>query len=370
MKITRISIYRKNLSYESGAFGWGRGNVIESSSSTIVVLETDAGLSGVGEFCPCGENYMVAHSEGTEAAARLLAPRLLGEDPRQLARIERLMDSVILGHGYAKAPFDAACWDILGKATGQPVWMLLGGKLTDGAPMYRSAPQGAAQQMEVELERLRGNGYRQFQIKVGNDWKADVERIHAVAPLLRSNEKAIADANQGWYMDEAIQVARATRGLDFIIEQPCHSYEECLQVRRHFDQPMKLDECITDLRMAERVVADRAFEYVCLKLSKQGGLSKAKRMRDYLIDHRIKVVSEDTWGGEIATAAVAHFAASTPADFLLNTTDLHSYNNARTGYPAPRVADGKLYASDAPGLGVEADLESLGTPVAVYGRPA
>ncbi|MBS7691961.1 mandelate racemase/muconate lactonizing enzyme family protein [Pseudomonas lalucatii] len=370
MKITRISIYRKSLSYGSGAFAWGRGNVIESSSSTVVVIDTDAGISGVGEFCPCGENYMVAHSEGTEAAARLLAPRLLGEDPRQLARIERLMDSVILGHGYAKAPFDSACWDILGKATGQPVWMLLGGKLTDGAPMYRSAPQGAAQQLEVELERLRGNGYRQFQIKVGNDWKADVERIHAVAPLLRSNEKAIADANQGWYMDEAIQVARATRGLDFIIEQPCHSYEECLQVRRHFDQPMKLDECITDLRMAERVVADRAFEYVCLKLSKQGGLSKAKRMRDYLVDHRIKVVSEDTWGGEIATAAVAHFAASTPADFLLNTTDLHSYNNERTGQPAPRVADGKLYASDTPGLGVEADLESLGPPVAVYGRPA
>lgn len=370
MKITRISIYRKNLSYTSGAFAWGRGNVIESSSSTVVVIDTDTGMSGVGEFCPCGENYMVAHSEGTEAAARLLAPRLLGEDPRQLSRIERLMDHTILGHGYAKAAFDSACWDLLGKATNQPVWMLLGGKLTDGAPMYRSAPQGAAQQMAADLEHLRGNGYRQFQIKVGNDWKADVERIRALAPMLQDSEKAIADANQGWFMDEAIQVARATRGLDFIIEQPCHSYEECLQVRRYFDQPMKLDECITDLRMAERVVSDRAFEYVCLKLSKQGGLSKARRMRDYLIDHRIKVVTEDTWGGEIATAAVAHFAASTPAEFLLNTTDLHSYNKERTGYPVPRVADGKLYASDAPGLGVEADLDSLGAPVAVYGRQA
>lgn len=370
MKITRISIYRKNLSYASGAFAWGRGNVIESSSSTVVVIDTDTGMSGVGEFCPCGENYMVAHSEGTEAAARLLAPRLLGEDPRQLSRIERLMDHTIIGHGYAKAAFDSACWDLLGKATNQPVWMLLGGKLTDGAPMYRSAPQGAAQQMAADLERLRGNGYRQFQIKVGNDWKDDVERIRAIVPMLEDAEKAIADANQGWHMDEAIQVGRATRGLDYIIEQPCHSYEECLQVRRYFDQPMKLDECITDLRMAERVVADRAFEYVCLKLSKQGGLSKAKRIRDYLIDHRIKVVSEDTWGGEIATAAVAHFAASTPTEFLLNTTDLHSYNKERTGFPAPRTTDGKLYASDAPGLGVEADLDSLGAPVAVYGRQA
>lgn len=178
MKITRISIYRKNLSYASGAFAWGRGNVIESSSSTVVVIDTDTGMSGVGEFCPCGENYMVAHSEGTEAAARSLAPRRLGEDPRQLSCIERLMD------------------------------------------------------------------------------------------------------------------------------------------------------------------------------------------------HRIKVVSEDTWGGEIATAAVAHFAASTPAELLLNITDLHSYNKERTGFPAPRTADGNLYTSDAPGLGVEADLDSLGAPVAVYGRQA
>ncbi|MCK1788871.1 mandelate racemase/muconate lactonizing enzyme family protein [Pseudomonas violetae] len=255
MNITRMSIYRKNLSYASGAFAWGRGNVIESSSSTVVVIDTDTGMSGVGEFCPCGENYMVAHSEETEAAARLLAPRLLGEDTRQLLRIERLMEHTIIGHGYAKAAFDSACWDLLGKATNQPIWMLLGGKLTDGAPMYRSAPQGAAQQMAADLERLRGNGYRQSQIKVGNDWRDNVERFRPVVQMLEETEKAIADANQDWHMDEAIQVARAIRGLDYIIEQPCHSYEECLQVRRYFGQPMKLDECITDLRMA-----DQAFE--------------------------------------------------------------------------------------------------------------
>jgi len=95
MKITRISIYRKDLTYVGGQYAWGRGNVIEVGKSTIVNIETDSGQSGVGEFCPCGENYMDAHSEGTEAAARILAPALLGEDPRQLAHIERLMDNTI-----------------------------------------------------------------------------------------------------------------------------------------------------------------------------------------------------------------------------------------------------------------------------------
>ena len=69
MKITRIAIHRTHLPYVGGAYGWG------------------AGISGCGEFTPYGENYMVANSEGVEGVARLLAPALIGEDPRQLARV-------------------------------------------------------------------------------------------------------------------------------------------------------------------------------------------------------------------------------------------------------------------------------------------
>ena len=163
-------------------------------------------------------------------------------------------------------------------------------------------------------------------------------------------------------------MARATRDLDFFLEQPCRTYEECMQVRRRVDLPMKLDECVTDMRMIQRIVEDRSAEAVCLKISKQGGLSKARIMRDYLVEHRIPVVAEDTWGGEIVTATLAHFAASTPEEFLVNATDLHTYNTRSTGRPGPATQDGRLYASDAPGLGVEPDFESLGAPVAVYGE--
>ena len=368
MKITRIRVYRKDLNYVSGAYTWGRGNAIETASSTVVTLDTDAGLSGVGEFCPCGNNYMVAHQEGTEAAARLLAPALLGQDPRQLAAIERIMDNTIRGHGYAKAPFDAACWDILGKATGQPVWMLLGGKLTDGAPMYRVIPQKSKEETLAEMEAHRAIGYRQFQIKVGNDWKTDIENIFAGAAMLKVGETAYADANTGWTVNEAVKVVRAVRDTGIMIEQPCVTYEECLQVRAHCELPMKLDECVTDLRVASRIVADRAAEVLCLKISNLGGLTKARRVRDYIVAHGLSVVSEDTWGGEITTAAVAHFAASTPPELLYNTTDLHNYNKEHTGSPGPETRDGLLFASDVPGLGVEPDHESLGTPVAAYGN--
>lgn len=369
MKITRIRIYKTPLPYVGGSYVWGAGNAIEVAMASVVVIDTNAGVQGCGEFTPCGENYMIAHSEGVEASARLIAPKLLGEDPRQLGRIERLMDHLVQGHGYAKAPFDAACWDILGKATDQPVWMLLGGKLTDGAPMYRVAPQKAVDETVAEMNRYRAMGYRQFQIKVGGDWHRDIERIQTTVPLLQSDEKAMADANQGWRVDNAIRIARATRDLDYILEQPCKTYEECQQVRRVAQQPMKLDECVTGIEMARRIVNDRGAEICCLKVSNLGGLSKARRVRDFLIDHGIAVVSEDTWGGEITSSVVAHFAASTPPEYLQNTTDLMNYNTRSTGIGGPHVQNGKLYATDNTGLGVTPDFESLGAPVAIYGEP-
>ena len=366
MKITGISLYKTPLPYVGGSYGWGAGNAITTAIASVVVIDTDAGLQGCGEFTPCGENYMVAHSEGVEALLRLVAPSLLGEDPRQLGRIEALLDHLVQGHGYAKSPIDIACWDLLGQSCGQPLWMLMGGKLTDGAPMYRVAPQKATDETVAEMQRYREQGYRQFQIKVGSDWSGDIERIQTGVSLLKPGEKAMADANQGWRVDNAIRVARATADLDYILEQPCRTYEECQQVRRVAQQPMKLDECITGMAAAQRVVADKGAEICCLKLSNLGGLSKARRVRDFLVDNRLPVVSEDTWGGEITTAAVAHFAASTPEEYLQNTTDLMNYNTRSTGIGGAYARDGKLYAPDGPGLGVSPDFESLGPAVAEW----
>lgn len=367
MQITRISLYKKQLDYVGGAYVWGAGNTIQTADTSVVVVDTDAGISGAGEFCPCGENYMAAHSQGVEAAAKILAPVLLGQDARQVGLMEKLMDNTIGGHGYAKAPFDAAFWDILGKASDQPVWMLMGGKLTDGSPLYQVAPQKDIEETKRDLDALRTQGYEQFQIKVGSNWSTDIDRIMEAVPLIKSHETAIADANQGWRVDHALRVGRATKHLDYVLEQPCKTYDECQQVRRAIDLPMELDECVTDIKAAQRIVADHGADIVCLKISNVGGLSKAKRMRDFLVDNRYPVVCEDTWGGQITTAALSHLAASTPEEFLFNTTDLENYVTLPTGVTQHTLQNGKFYVPDVPGLGVEPDFEALGAPIAVYG---
>ncbi len=366
MKITRIAAYHVKLPYVGGTYVWGRGHAISVGLSTVITIDTDTGISGCGESCPIDGIYLAAYPEGIVPALVRLAPALLGADPRQVHAIERIMDGVLKGHPYAKSAIDAACWDILGKSADLPVCMLMGGRLSDGDPLYRAAPQGSADRTARAMQAYRKAGYRQFQIKVGNDWQTDIDRIIQAPSLLEPGESAFADANTGWTVHHAVQVVRAVRETGIMIEQPCTTYAECLYVRSRSDLPVKLDECITGLGIAEHIVADRPAEVAGLKISNLGGLTKARRVRDYLVHHGISVVAEDTWGGEITTAALAHLAASTPPEYLYNTTDLHNYNTVSTGRPGPRTEGGKLYAGDAPGLGVEPDTSTIGEPVAVY----
>ena len=100
-----------------------------------------------------------------------------------------------------------------------------------------------------------------------------------------------------------------------------------------------------------------------LKISKVGGLTKARQLRDLCVSLGIAMTIEDTWGGDIVTAAIAHLAQSTPEALRLSATDFNSYVTQRIAEGAPQRKDGTMQASSAPGLGITPDLEALGTPV-------
>ncbi len=178
---------------------------------------------------------------------RELGPHLLGEDPRQLAKLNRTMDAALKGHPYVKSGIDIACWDILGQATGLPVCELLGGRYGEDFPLYRAISQESPEQMAAKVAGYRAEGYRRFQLKVGGDPDIDIARIRAVAAKLQPGDRLVADANTGWVQHEAVRVAKAVRDVDVYIEQPCLTYEECLAVRRQCEHPFVLDESIDDL---------------------------------------------------------------------------------------------------------------------------
>jgi cis-L-3-hydroxyproline dehydratase len=362
MKITRILAYRVELPLHETTYKWSGGKSVTVFDSTIVCVETDTGLVGHGEVCPLGPFYLPAYAEGVRAGLRELGPHLLGEDPRQLAKLNRTMDAALKGHPYVKSGIDIACWDLLGQATGLPVCELLGGRYGEDVQLYRAISQESPEQMAAKVAGYRAEGYRRFQLKVGGDPDVDIARIVAVAAKLQTGDRLVADANTGWVQHEAVRVAKAVRDVDVYIEQPCLTYEECLAVRRQIPHPFILDENIDDLGILLRAKADLAMDVVNLKISKLGGLTKIRQARDLCVSMGIAMTLEDSWGGDLATAAIAHLAQSTPPEYLFSTTDFNSYVTVSTADGAPRRVNGRMAASKEPGLGIHPKKDVLGKP--------
>jgi L-alanine-DL-glutamate epimerase-like enolase superfamily enzyme len=363
MKITRILAYQVDLPLQEGSYKWSGGKSVTVFDSTIVRVETDQGLSGHGEVCPLGPAYLAAYAGGVRAGLAELGPHLLGADPRQLGPLNERMDAALKGHPYVKSAIDMACWDLLGQATGQPVWLLMGGRYGDDFGLYRAISQDSPEAMAGRVEAYRAEGYHRFQLKVGGDPDTDIARIRAAAARLQPGDRLVADANTGWLMHEAMRVVRAVADVDVYIEQPCLSYEECLSVRRQTNHPFVLDEVIDGVGMLARAHGDRAMDVVNIKISKFGGLTRARQARDLCVSLGLGMTLEDSWGGDIVTAAIAHLAQSTRPEFLFSTTDFNSYVTVSTADGAPQRRHGRMAAPSGPGLGVRPRLDVLGRPV-------
>lgn len=363
MRITGINVYRVELPLHEGSYKWSGGRSVDVFDSTVVELQTDVGITGFGEVCPLGPAYLPAYAAGARTGIAELAPHLIGLDPTELSLVNQRMDQSLRGHPYVKSALDMACWDILGKACGQPVATLMGGRYGEDFALYRAISQDTPERMAASVSKYRAEGYTKFQLKSGSDVETDIARIHAVAAELQPGDVLVADANCGWTQHQAMCVAGAVRDVNVYIEQPCLSYEECLVVRRHTNRPFILDEVIDDLKTVVRGYSDQAMDVINLKISKVGGLTKARQIRDLCVSLGIAMTIEDTWGGDIITAAIAHLAHSTPPEYLFSATDFNSYVTVSIATGAPERQYGRLAASTRPGLGIEPRREVLGEPV-------
>jgi L-alanine-DL-glutamate epimerase-like enolase superfamily enzyme len=363
MKIARIFAHRVELPLVEGSYKWSGGKSVSVFDSTIVGVETTCGLVGYGEVCPLGPFYLPAYAEGVRAGLKELGAHLIGFDPRELARLNHRMDAALKGHPYVKSGIDIACWDLLGKATGVPICTLLGGRFGESVRLYRAISQGSPDEMARNVAGYRAQGYTRFQLKVGGDPDQDIERIRQARAILQPTDRLVADANTGWTQHEAIRVVRAVRDVDVYIEQPCLTYEECLAVRRHTDHPFVLDENVDSLDMLLRAKADLAMDVVNLKISKLGGLTRTRQVRDLCVSMGIAMTLEDSWGGDITTAAIAHLAHSTPEEFRFTSTDFNSYVTVSTATGAPQRVSGFMAASQSPGLGISPRWDVLGQRV-------
>ena len=297
-----------------------------------------------------------------------LAPLLLGADPIGPEAVMARCDAHLQGHGYAKSALDIALWDLTAQAAGLPLYRLLGGRQVESAPVYHSITCVAPEEMARIAREAQAEGIRHFQAKLGadDDWRADVARLEAIRDAVGPGPLVYGDWNCGATTLTAIRVAQAVRHLDVMLEQPCASLEACAEVRRVSGLAMKLDESVHDTGSILKAHALGCVDVATIKLSKFGGLGAGRRARDLCLDLKIMVVVEDTWGSDIATAAVAHLAAATPGRYLMAACDLSGYVGPPLAPDGPRRDAARLRPAERPGLGVSPDAEVLGEPIAVY----
>jgi L-alanine-DL-glutamate epimerase-like enolase superfamily enzyme len=344
-----------------GSFSMSGGRVASEQDATVVRVETDDGLVGWGEQCVFSPNFLPAHGGGARATLELLAPAVLGADPRQVEVVYARMDAAVKGHAYAKSALDIACWDLLGKATGLRVSDLLGGTFQEEFPLYTGVGIAEPGAMRTRVEEALAAGYRQIQLKVGTGWREDVERVDACLEVLGDAERVIVDANGYWTQAEATRAVAALADRDVFVEQPCATIEECAAVRARSRRPFVLDESLTDLAALER--ARGAADAVRLKLSQFGGITPIRKARDLAASWGLTMTLEDSGGGDVVTAAMAHLSCSVPPRLLLNGFLVGEMVSERIAPGAPRAENGRARLPPGPGLGVEVDEAALGDPV-------
>lgn len=362
--ITRIDIYALPLHYAHGTYVMSGGRAASVQESTLVRVRTDEGISGWGEACPLGATYLADFAQGVRAALPLLADAVIGLDPRELGTIGAAMDRTLRGQRAAKSAFDVACWDILGRSVGLPVCTLLGGRRSQDFPLYVAIPLGSSEAMTEFAVSAVEDGIGALQLKLGSDPVADANRVGAVREAVGDGVLLVADANGGWRRHDALMAARLLSDVaNVLLEQPCATLAECVEIRRRVPLPMSLDEVIVDVPTLAEASALGAMESINLKIGRVGGLSQARVIRDLVGALGLRATIEDTWGGDVVTAAVSHLAASTAPDALVHASFMNDWVTDHVAGHEPRSRHGRGRAPDAPGLGIEVDVEALGAPV-------
>jgi len=367
MKIVRLTVWQKTLPLTHPYWLSGGRLKFEALDSTFVRIDTASGLSGWGEGCPWGNTYLPAFGAGIRAALQLLAPMLIGRDPRDIDVLNRAMDLALPGHPYAKSPLDMALWDIFGQSTDMPLYTLFGGAEGEQVAANSSISTGDPAEMVDLIEAARAEGYRAHSAKIGGtDPDADIARIEAIESARRENERITYDVNRAWTPALAIEVMNGVHARGWF-EQPCETLDQCVRVRRQTRQPIMLDECMHTFEDHLDAWKAGACEGVKVKPNRLGGLTKARRVRDFGVSVGWRMHVEDVGGTIVADTAAAHLALSTPEENRLASWLCHPH---LVDDPAPgegaRGVGGKISLPGLPGLGVAPDADWLGEPLALF----
>jgi D-galactarolactone cycloisomerase len=363
MKITDVRTIRLRAEVPTEGQVFSRSGVRNSRSATLVQVETDEGINGIGSCSGNGELIEAI-------VAKTLKPFLMGMDP---TAIDDIWDKAYFRGGHkefgtrgigvvALSGIDVALWDILGKARGLPLYQLLGGKCRDKVPVYATAlyPEEPAK----VAKRARGfaeQGFHGVKIKVGFDLDQDIRIVRAVREELGKDFVIMTDANQGYTLDVALKAADAFAECGaYWLEEPLfvEDIEGHAMLREKGKTPIAVGENLHMCYAFENFIARGAVDFIQPDVARAGGITEIRKITAMAAMHKVPV-SFHTWGDGVALAASVHLGAALE-DCIVMELD-YTYNPLREELLREpfKVSNGYLIPPEKPGLGIELNEEAL-----------
>lgn len=339
--------------------------VHDCSRFLLVKVITDDGIVGIGEATL--DPLWSGESQGMAKVAidEILAPWIVGQDPLDIQVVLARMDRVLRGNPFTKAAIDMALYDILGKATGLPLYRLLGGKVRERVRLKCSVSAADAEQAAEMAEHFASLGIQMLKIKVGTNADDDVRRVAAVRRAVGNEIILGVDANGGWTVTEAISILRRMEpfGLAFAEQPvPAGNVHWMAAVRRAVPMPIVADESVFTASDAVALVQHEAADVFNIYPGKNGGISGARRIASIAESAGCKCLVGSNLELGVATAAMAHFACATlPVDSEAFGADIIGplYHEQDVIADALGYQNGYLCPPEEPGLGVQLDEDRI-----------
>ncbi|WP_431031837.1 mandelate racemase/muconate lactonizing enzyme family protein [Streptomyces sp. P6-2-1] len=360
MKITGVDVHVVNLPLLNpftSSFETKTGE-----TRTIVRIRTDSGLDGWGE---------TMWGQPVAALVRVLADDLIGASPFALEAFHRKQHMVPFFHGYlgyaALAALDVACWDVMGKATGQSVTDLLGGPVRTEVPLTalitRADAPGAAPAdlpgalAEHTAKVVAEGGFRAVKLKGTTDVAGDVAILRALRAALPSVDLRV-DPNAAWSVPDSVRAGIALEELDLeYLEDPCVGIEGMSQVRAKVRIPLCTNMCLVRFEEFAPAVRLGAVDVVHGDVYKWGGIAATKALAAHCETFGLGMNLHS--GGELGIATAAHLAVVASTPVLSRAIDSMYYLHADDIIEPLTLREGSLTVPTGPGLGVTVDEDKL-----------
>lgn len=348
--------------------GWDEELRPDDCVHTLVAVLTDEGLTGLGS--------VFTSEQLVRGALALLEPLYRGENALEPERVsEKLHQNTFwLGRGgsvtHTISGIDIALWDLLGKATGQPVGRLLGGRYRERVKPYASLLMQEPGPLADRLAELNGQGFRAFKIGWGpfgrHSGALDEAIVRAAREAIGPESLLMVDAGgsdafwkQGYKW--ALRTSQMLAAFDVAwFEEPLRpdAMKDYVLLRRRSPVPIAGGEVLTRRQSFQPWLEAGAFDVVQPDVTKCGGISEERRIAWMAQEHGVRFIPHG-WNTAVGLAADLQLASAFPDTDLVEYLTGSPYVDDIAGGGWQLDADGMLPIPDAPGLGVELDRDAV-----------